>query len=295
MVNQKELMSKIVRVGELFHTATLINCVAVNLIDRELISIPEQSMENCFCWKINACISRETNLDHVFVYCSRPTNLRKQSVYHCPYGFTNIIVPIAISGEIRAGLLAGPILNRCPEQIINFVNIPGKDIYKDTGRNELKKYKYYDINQIVALSELLVLMLEPVEKGYEQKGMEHDNVGNNFSITIRMALEYIKNHYHENITLGDVARAVYVNPSYLSRIFNREVKTSFSAYLNKYRIEKSKMLLAERAYSIVDVCLLVGFENQSYYNKVFKQVEGATPSQFRKKMCEVDDKITVAK
>ena len=56
---------------------------------------------------------------------------------------------------------------------------------------------------------------------------------------------------------------------------------SFSNYLNKIRIEQSKLLLKNTDFSIVEIAMEVGFEDQSYFSKVFKNLTKMTPKQYR--------------
>ncbi len=95
------------------------------------------------------------------------------------------------------------------------------------------------------------------------------------------AVSFIRTNYMHKITLDDVADHIYLSPSYLSRIFKEEMKTSFNSYLNAVRIEKSKILLLSEQLSIVEIAELVGFFDQSYFNKVFKKTTGTTPKKFR--------------
>lgn len=95
------------------------------------------------------------------------------------------------------------------------------------------------------------------------------------------AVSFIRTNYMHKITLDDVAEHIYLSPSYLSRIFKEEMKTSFNSYLNSVRIEKSKILLLSEQLSIVEISELVGFFDQSYFNKVFKKTTGTTPKKFR--------------
>lgn len=101
---------------------------------------------------------------------------------------------------------------------------------------------------------------------------------------ITRAVSCIRNNYMHKITLEDVARQVYLSPSYLSRIFKEEMKTSFSSYLNQVRIEKSKVLLMSGELSIAEISDLVGFFDQSYFNKVFKRLTGINPRRYREQM-----------
>lgn len=95
------------------------------------------------------------------------------------------------------------------------------------------------------------------------------------------AVSYIRTNYMHKITLDNVAEHIYLSPSYLSRIFKEEMKTSFNSYLNTVRIEKSKVLMLSEQLSIVEISELVGFFDQSYFNKVFKKATGTTPKKFR--------------
>ena len=61
----------------------------------------------------------------------------------------------------------------------------------------------------------------------------------------------------------------------------KEVGVSFSNYLNKIRIEQSKLLLKNTDSSIVEIAMEVGFEDQSYFSKVFKNLTKMTPKQYR--------------
>jgi two-component system response regulator YesN len=64
---------------------------------------------------------------------------------------------------------------------------------------------------------------------------------------------------------------VYLSPAYFSKIFKEEVKTNFNNYLNLVRIEMSKKLLLDDSMSLVDISSYVGYEDQSYFSKVFKK------------------------
>jgi two-component system response regulator YesN len=95
------------------------------------------------------------------------------------------------------------------------------------------------------------------------------------------AVDYIKRNYMKRITLEEVARSVYLNPSYFSKIFKNEMKCTFISYINKIRINAAKNLLLDIAIPLTEVSCLVGFEDQSYFTKVFKKAIGATPGKFR--------------
>lgn len=102
-------------------------------------------------------------------------------------------------------------------------------------------------------------------------------------VLIKKCIAYINNNYKDNITLDTVANMVHLNSSYFSSIFKKEMGLSFSSYLNKIRIEQSKLLLKNTDYSILNIALEVGFEDQSYFSKVFKSLTNMTPKQYKQR------------
>ena len=98
---------------------------------------------------------------------------------------------------------------------------------------------------------------------------------------IKQAIRYISSNFSKNVTLEDVAEHVHLNPSYFSTLFKQSTGSSFREYLNMVRIEESKRLLSATDLSIIDIALAAGFEDQSYFTKVFKKYTGLTPKQYR--------------
>jgi two-component system response regulator YesN len=98
---------------------------------------------------------------------------------------------------------------------------------------------------------------------------------------IYRAINFVKQNYMKKITLEEVANHVYLSPSYFSKIFKEEMKYNFNSYLNHIRIEMSKKLLMDDSIDLVDVSNLVGYEDQSYFSKVFKKMTGVSPGKYR--------------
>ncbi len=98
---------------------------------------------------------------------------------------------------------------------------------------------------------------------------------------IHRCTQYIELHYYDKITLEELAQMVYLSPTYLSRIFREETGVLFSTYLNQVRINKAKALLHHDDLRLTDIALGIGFEDQSYFTKVFKRMVGVTPLKYR--------------
>lgn len=102
--------------------------------------------------------------------------------------------------------------------------------------------------------------------------------------TIYKTTAFIKDNYMKKLTLEQIANNVYMSPSYLSHIFKEEMQCSLTDYINTIRIGKSKELLQNRSLSLAEVSLMVGFDDQSYFTKIFKRITGYSPGKFREKI-----------
>ncbi len=98
---------------------------------------------------------------------------------------------------------------------------------------------------------------------------------------IYSALHYINSNYKERITLQQISDYVHFSPPYFSKIFKKELNVTFTQYLTKVRIEASKKLLADTSLALSDIPTMVGFEEQSYFTKVFRAVTGMSPGKYR--------------
>lgn len=98
---------------------------------------------------------------------------------------------------------------------------------------------------------------------------------------VREAQAYVAAHYGQKLTLCEVADAVHLSKNYFSFLFRAQTGLTFTQYVNRLRVEKSKEYLLHTSLPIVEVMLRVGFEDQSYFSKVFKQNTRLSPRQYR--------------
>jgi len=99
---------------------------------------------------------------------------------------------------------------------------------------------------------------------------------------VRDAVEFIQKNYGRDINLALVANYVGANYSVLSRIFSEQVGDSFVHYLKKCRIEAAKELLLTTDLPSFEIGHKVGYQNDRQYVKVFKEIVGITPNEYRK-------------
>lgn len=98
--------------------------------------------------------------------------------------------------------------------------------------------------------------------------------------TIKLLLEYIEEHYAQDIGLVELADQVEMNPAYLSILFKEEVGMSYIKYLTRVRMDAAKELLKE-GLKVADVSERVGYSNYRYFCDIFKKQVGITPSEYK--------------
>ena len=100
---------------------------------------------------------------------------------------------------------------------------------------------------------------------------------------IRRAINFIREHYSENISLDMLAERLEITPEYLSALFNKEVGINFSTFLKQFRISQAKRLLKGTDEKIYAIAQQVGYNDPKYFNRVFKEEVGMSPGDYRQK------------
>ncbi|AFC32954.1 response regulatory protein [Paenibacillus mucilaginosus 3016] len=94
--------------------------------------------------------------------------------------------------------------------------------------------------------------------------------------------KYIQSHYHQDITLQEIASHFFLSREYISRKFKQEFGVNLSDYVSGIRIDKAKLLLLNPHLRVSQVAEMVGYEDEKYFSKVFKKMVGSSPNEYRK-------------
>lgn len=124
---------------------------------------------------------------------------------------------------------------------------------------------------------LSLLILEISQESLITQNLSNENIPTNI-ITI---IEWIRAHYDHPLTVQDIAKQFNYNPTYLSSLFKKYTGHPLSNYINRTRISIAKNLLIDRNQTISYISQVCGFNDEKYFMKLFKQLEGLTPSQYR--------------
>lgn len=99
---------------------------------------------------------------------------------------------------------------------------------------------------------------------------------------IRMAKQYIQEHFDQPLTLEEISEVVGFNSTYFSSLFKKETGKSYSEYLFEVRMDQAKKLLRETNDTIADICQKVGYSDVKYFTKSFIKFSGLKPKEYRK-------------
>lgn len=124
--------------------------------------------------------------------------------------------------------------------------------------------------------EHLLLSVNEYIQGIRSAHSEHSEM--------KAAIAYMEENYHRPLNMAMVSNHVSLNYSYFSEAFKAHTGENFVAYLKKLRISRAKALLQDGAMKLADIGKAVGFENTKQFSRVFKELEGISPHEYRMKL-----------
>ncbi|CAN7413507.1 response regulator transcription factor [Paenibacillus sp. LjRoot56] len=105
-----------------------------------------------------------------------------------------------------------------------------------------------------------------------------------FKQIIKSACDFIRTHYQDDITLTQMAEYTDLSISHFGALFKRYTGESLISYINQVRVEKAKELLRNSKDKIYAIAEEVGFSSQTYFIRVFKNMTGMSPNEYRKNL-----------
>ncbi len=221
-------------------------------------------------------------------------------------------LPILVDGEAEDGISAWKeLLEKKPDILLTDIRMPGL-----TGLELVKKIRQEEMNiKVVFISGFADFfyvqkalrmgvsdyLLKPVEEEElreileelmneldgeqemraESRGTEETQ---NHPSVIETIIQEIEDSFCGELTLKLLADKYYISDSRLSVQLKEHLGMSFPNYLASLRIQKAKELMRDRGLSLETIAKMVGFKDYFYFNKVFKKMEGVSPSKFRSKI-----------
>ncbi len=195
----------------------------------------------------------------------------------CDVIFTDIAMP-DMSGTEVARLC----YEKFPKILIVFFSAYRNfDYALDAIKYNVADYVIKPISQ-AALLETVLRLKSKITAPYKESVIDNEaHTPADEHDIIRAAKQFMAEHYHEDISITDVAKYVQFSPGYFSNYFKQKTNENFVSVLKNIRLEKAKELLKDKNVKISHIPQQIGFKSYSYFTKVFQESFGVTPTDYR--------------
>lgn len=149
----------------------------------------------------------------------------------------------------------------------------------DAWNNGANEPNGYEIEVRNALSKVILLLINNNKNEWIRLSVKELRE----EARIKKMLQFIQENYQEEITTMQIAASASISESECLRCFKSTIKTTPIQFLKEYRLKKAATLLKTTQQKIVDIGILCGFQDMSYFAKAFRLVYGCTPSEYRDK------------
>ncbi len=230
--------------------------------------------QNCSC---AACIGTQEKL----------TSGARQSARteKCQLGMMDSAVPVKLGDELIGFLQTGQVFCKKPTaaqfaQVAKKLEgwgIPVSPQVEEAyfGTRVMTRPQYESMVQLLTIfAGHLSLVANQVAVGQENAEMP----------MITRAKAFIKTNQTEDLSLGQVAKAVHTSTFYFCKMFKKATGLNFTEYLSRVRVEKAKNLLLNPNLRVSEIAFEVGFQSLTHFNRVFRRVAGHSPTAYRSKL-----------
>jgi AraC-like DNA-binding protein len=201
----------------------------------------------------------------------------------CPAGLCDTAVPVRLGERLIGFLQTGQVFRKKPTpsqftRVLKLVGEWGVQAERKTLERAYFATRTVPGKQHEAIVKLLAIFAQHLSMLTNQVVVQQENAE---PPVIRRAKDFIQEHLAEDISLGQVARAVNTSTFYFCKMFKKMTGINFTDYLSRMRIEKSKNLLLNPNLRVSEIAFEVGFQSLTHFNRVFKKILGQTPTDYR--------------
>lgn len=216
--------------------------------------------------------------------------------YECHSKFSLYYIHIYESPAIRSSIFSRYTL---PKEIAadSFLKAALKRLYMINPGRELELYdpKSYD-NSSEIIKNMALQISSPFALEVESQAIIHVLISRFLAGAISKishadkrlirVLDYIDEHIHEPISIEQLADLTFLSKDHLIRLFKKHMNDTPVKYINRKKIEKAQLMMLLDDSSIQEMSFTLGFENISYFNRLFKKMTGETPTSYKRRLAK---------
>src|ERR1035437_7058655 len=238
--------------------------------------------ENAFCALLSkksrscaACLQTQERL------CQQAASDSETVV--CPVGLSDSAVPVLMSDRLVGFLQIGQVFRKKPteaqfKKTLELCKKWGVETTPEALRKAYFSGKAITPKQHDSAIKLLAIFAQHLAMVSNQVFIQRENAE---PPVIAKARAFIQEHQTEELSLGQVAKAVNMSSYYFCKMFKKVAGINFTDYVARIRIEKSKNLLLNPNLRVSEIAFEVGFQSLTHFNRVFKKILGLSPTEYR--------------
>jgi AraC-like DNA-binding protein len=201
----------------------------------------------------------------------------------CLAGLCDTAVPVRLGGNLVAFLHTGQVFRKKPtaaqfERVSKLATDWGVDVDLGKLKSAYFNSRVLSPKEHEAMVKLLQIFAQHLSLVSNQIVVQQANTE---PPVIVRAKEFIKQHLTEDISLGQVAKAVNTSTFYFCKMFKKITGINFTDYVSRSRIENAKNLLLNPNLRVSEIAYEVGFQSLTHFNRVFKNIIGQSPTEYR--------------
>jgi AraC-like DNA-binding protein/ligand-binding sensor protein len=239
-------------------------------------------IENQFCAMMSsksrscaACLQTQQKLAERAQDCA-------QSVT-CVHGLTDTAVPVKLGDKLIGFLQTGQVFRNKPteaqfERTAKLATDWAVPVEREQLREAYFGTRLVSNKQHTSVVKLLSIFAEHLAMISNRIFVEQQN---SELPVITRAKEYIQLNQAEDLSLGQVAKAVNTSAFYFCKLFKKATGVNFTEYVSRIRVEKAKNLLLNPNLRVSEIAYEVGFQSLTHFNRVFKKLMGRSPTDYR--------------
>jgi AraC-like DNA-binding protein/ligand-binding sensor protein len=201
----------------------------------------------------------------------------------CQLGLVDTAVPVRLGEQLIGFLQTGQVLRKKPspaqiERAGRLLAEWGLEISRERLRSLYMETRVMSSKQYEAMVKLLGIFAEHISVVSNRIVVHREN---SESPVIRRAREFIVENQADDLSLGQVARAVNTSTFHFCKMFKKATGLNFTEYVSRVRVEKARNLLLNPNLRISEIAYEVGFQSLTHFNRVFKKFTGLSPTDYR--------------
>jgi AraC-like DNA-binding protein len=208
---------------------------------------------------------------------------RQPATISCAAGLSETAVPIRVGENLLGFLQTGQVFTKPPteaqfERTARLLTQWDVSVRKKTLRDAFFGTRTMDASQQQSVVMLMSIFGQHLSMIGEQMAVWKSHAE---PPLIARAKAYIFLHQSDDLSLGQVAKAVNASSFYFCKLFKKSTGINFIDYVSRLRIQKAKNLLINPNCQVSEIAFEVGFQSLTHFNRVFKKMNGQSPSRYR--------------